>query len=55
MAAIETAYGVTDWTDPQLSAVYWALRGLPYATEAHDRVFLRQILQQALVIYAKRH
>lgn len=55
MAAIETAYGVTDWTDPQLSAVYWALRGLPYATEPHDRAFLRQILQQALVIYAKRH
>ena len=52
---VRRGYGIDDVADPQFSAVYWALRGLPYATEAHDRVFLRQILQQALVIYAKRH
>ena len=55
MAAVERAYGVSDWADPQLSAVYWALRGLGHATDRNDRIFLEQILKQALVIYRKRH
>ena len=54
MAAIERAYNVSDWTDPQLSAVYWALRGLGSAPAAHDRAFLEQIVRQALVLHARR-
>ena len=54
MAAVERAYNVSDWTDPQLSAVYWALRGLGSAPAAHDRAFLEQIVRQALVLHARR-
>ena len=44
MARIEQATGFDDWTDAQLSAVYWGLRG-----------GCRDIVQQASVIYRRRH
>lgn len=44
MRAIESATGFNDWTDPQLSAIYWAVRG-----------GWRDIVNQAAVIYRRRH
>ena len=44
MARIERATGFDDWTDPQLSAIYWAAVG-----------GCRDIFAQASVIYRKRH
>ena len=44
MARIEQATGFDDWTDPQLSAIYWAARGN-----------CRDIVQQASILYRKRH
>jgi hypothetical protein len=44
MRAIESATGFNDWTDPQLSAIYWAARG-----------GWRDIVNQAAVIYRRRH
>ena len=44
MARIEQATGFDDWTDPQLSAIYWAAKG-----------GLRDIVQQAAVLYRRNH
>ena len=44
MLRIEQATGFDDWTDPQLSAIYWATIG-----------GCRDIVLQASVIYRKRH
>lgn len=44
MARIERATGFDDWTDPQLSAIYWAVVG-----------GCRDIVAQASAIYRKRH
>ena len=44
MARVEQATGFDDWTDPQLSAIYWAARG-----GAAD------IVRQASILYRKRH
>ena len=44
MLRIEQATGFDDWTDPQLSAIYWAALG-----------DCRDILQQAATIYRKNH
>lgn len=44
MARIELETGFDDWTDPQLSAIYWAVRGN-----------CRDIASQAAVIYRRRH
>ena len=44
MRRIERATGYTDWTDPQLSALYWAIRG-----------DCRDIIRQASAIYARNH
>ena len=44
MARIERVTGFNDWTDPQLSAIYWAVVG-----------GCRDIVAQASVIYRKRH
>ena len=44
MARIEQATGFDDWTDPQLSAIYWAALG-----------GCRDIFEQASAIYRKRH
>ena len=52
MLQIEKATGFDDWTDPQLSAIYWASRGLPYA-KGRDRSMLLEIMRQASAIYRK--
>jgi hypothetical protein len=52
MRELERLYAIDDWTNPLASAVYWAHRGLSYATDA-DRAFLREIIRQSLVIYRK--
>ena len=44
MRRIERATGFDDWTDPQLSAIYWGLRG-----------GCADIVAQASAIYRKRH
>ena len=44
MMRVEQATGFDDWTDPQLSAIYWAVLG-----------GCRDIIAQASAIYRKRH
>ena len=44
MLRIEQASGFDDWTDPQLSAIYWGMKG-----------GCRDIVQQASVIYRRNH
>ena len=44
MMSIEQLTGFSDWTDPQLSAIYWAAQGN-----------CRDIVQQAAIIYRKSH
>jgi len=52
MLSVEKATGLSDWTNPQLSAIYWAGLGLAKA-EGKDRAFLLEIIRQARVIYDK--
>ena len=54
MGVITGRTGFDDWTDPALSAVYWAAEGLPRATHA-TRPMLEEIIRQSLVLYRKRH
>lgn len=54
MLFVEKATGFDDWTDPQLSAIYWARRGLAHAT-GKEKSILAEIIRQAGVIYAKNH
>ena len=44
MHRIEAATGFDDWTDPQLSAIYWGVRGR-----------CADIVSQAVAIYRRRH
>ncbi|MBO7721788.1 MAG: hypothetical protein J6T01_05220 [Kiritimatiellae bacterium] len=44
MLAVEKMSGFDDWTDPQLSAIYWAVKG-----------GCADIVQQAAVIYRRNH
>ena len=44
MRRIEAEFGFDDWTDPQLSALYWAKRG-----------GLRDIVRQATILYRRSH
>lgn len=53
MDEIEKIYHVSDWTDPQCSALYWAHQGLPYA-HGNDLIFIRNIITQAQIIYRRR-
>lgn len=52
MAKIERDHGVTDWTDPQSSALYWALHGLPKA-DRRQRTRLEQVIRQSKMLYNK--
>lgn len=54
MREIERRTGLDDWTDPCLSAIYWALEGLPRA-KGREEAMLKEILRQSVVIYQKRH
>ena len=53
IAEVGRLSGVTDPTDPQFSAIYWAARGLPYAT-GKDRSILLEIIRQAKMISERR-
>ena len=44
MRRIERVTGFDDWTDPQLSAIYWGVRGR-----------CKDIVAQSTAIYRKRH
>ena len=44
MLQVEQATGFDDWTDPQLSAIYWGAKG-----------GCRDIVQQASIIYGRTH
>lgn len=54
MKEIERRLGFDDWGDPCLSAIYWALEGLPQA-RGREESMLREIIRQSAVIYRKRH
>ena len=54
MMAIEKATGCTDWTDPQMSAMYWAASGVEFAT-GRTKNLLMEIFKQARIIYIKNH
>ena len=54
MAAVDAAYGKQDWTDPLASALYWAARGLAFATTPEARRDLRQVVYQALMLEARQ-
>lgn len=54
MMTVEKETGCDDWTDPQLSAIYWASKGYDCASEG-DKAMLLEILRQARVIYSKNH
>ena len=50
MAALEGECGISDWTSPQASAVYWARRGLECSPSDSDAAFLENILRHSLWI-----
>lgn len=52
MLEIEQKTRFKDWTNPQLSAIYWADKALAFA-KGEDRAFLAAIIRQAMVIYSK--
>ncbi len=52
MAEAERVYGISDWADPQASALYWAHAGLPFA-DGRNKAFLETIIRNSRVIMAK--
>ena len=52
MLAVEKASGFHDWTNPQLSAIYWAMRGLKHAS-GNERMMLMAIIQQSTILYSR--
>ena len=52
MRDIERRYGFSDWTNPMLSAIYWAELGLQRA-RGQTRAFLQEIIRQSVGIYPK--
>lgn len=46
MARVERAFGVTDWTNPQASALYWASYGLETAND-RQRLSLEILIRQS--------
>ena len=53
MNEIETRFGVTDRSDAQYSAIYWAYSGIKGAAKGRDTSVLAEIIRQACMIYAK--
>lgn len=53
MSEIERVYGVSDWTNPQASAIYWAHNGLKHANN-QERPFLNEILRQSVTLYRRQ-
>ena len=54
MRRIEEMSGLNDWTDPLLSAIYWAHEGLQFAGK-EDKALLVNIIRQSDAIYRRRH
>ena len=52
MAEVERVYGVSDWTSPFASALYWAHQGLPYAAP-RQKIFLNEAIRQSKNLYDK--
>ena len=52
MAAVEKSFGISDWGNPQASAIYWAMEGLS-TPNAKERPFLELIVRQACQLYFK--
>jgi len=60
MARIAKEEKIEDWTDPQASAIYWARLGLERSdarslANSKDGAFLKEVLRQARMLYAKNH
>lgn len=53
MEEIEKACGIRDWTEPLLSAIYWAAQGLKHA-QGKERYLLAAIINQSQMIYDKK-
>ena len=54
MKKLEKRYGISDWTQPIASAIYWADLGLEKAT-GQTKAFLKEILRQSSVsLHASR-
>ena len=54
MEEIARRNGITDWTDPLSSAIYWAETGLKAAATDADRELLKGIVEQSKNLLAKR-
>ena len=46
MAEAERLFGITDWTSPQASAMYWAMIGLRRA-KGQNVAFLNGVIRQS--------
>lgn len=55
MERLEEKTSFTDWTDPQLSAIYWALEGMRFSRNLREKKSFMEITKQAAIIYAKNH
>lgn len=53
MDEVAASTGLSDFADPLFSAVYWAFRGVPFAT-GHDQAVLFSVIQQSGQIAARR-
>jgi len=54
MLEVERVTGFSDWTDPRLSAIYFAMEGLRRA-DMRGRGLLEEIIRQSRVLYARDH
>lgn len=54
MAEIARRNGITDWTDPLSSAIYWAETGLKAAATDADRELLKGIVEQSKNLLSKQ-
>ena len=52
MSEIERKYSISDWANPQASAIYWAAEGLDKA-DKRDRRRLELLIEQAKKLYSK--
>ena len=52
-AELDAEYGKQDWGDPYASALYWSHVGMRFAKRPEQRMELRQILYQTLMVEAR--
>ena len=50
MAEVEAAYDISDWTNAEASAIYWAHLGIPHAS-GHMKLLLQETIRQARILY----